>query len=269
MPTVEIFDSDPRNNWLVQQFESFLFNGSTVADKVIPRPCVFLVFHFNQRPVILGQPPNLLEPMFVAPIVPEAIVLEFQGRMDSFVIGCKASVFSRLFNVDMSPVRKRSITLPEEIFAPLWVKLAKLNTSEQRSACFTEFIHALSSTPYRPDAVDFFYDKIIEKSISTPLCEILRECPISKSSMQRKFIKRTGVSPKTLARIVRLNYLWQKIQNEKAINYQELVFEGNYFDQSHFINDFKYIIGETPTVFFKRNLNTVKLFSGFRPQNPN
>src|SRR5690554_5004264 len=102
--------------------------------------------------------------MVVAPIVPEAIVLEFQRRMASFVIGCKASFFSRLFNVVMSPVRKRSITLPEEIFAPLWVKLSKLNTSEQRSACFTEFIHALSSAPYQPDAVDFFMIKSLKRA---------------------------------------------------------------------------------------------------------
>jgi hypothetical protein len=41
-----------------------------------------------------------------------------------------------------------------------------------------------------------------------------------------------------------------------------MVFEGNYFDQSHFINDFKSIIGEkSPGDFFNRNLTVVKMFA--------
>ena len=63
-------------------------------------------------------------------------------------------------------------------------------------------------------------------------------------------------------RIVRLNYLWTKIKYDSAVDYQDLVFNGNYFDQSHFINDFKYIVGETPNQFFNRNLEIVEYFSG-------
>lgn len=90
----------------------------------------------------------------------------------------------------------------------------------------------------------------------------MEECGVSCRTLQRKFIKRTGVTPKVLMRIVRLNYLWTKINNHYAVNYQDLVFEGNFFDQAHFINDFKSIVGETPNHFFNRNLNIVELFSG-------
>jgi AraC-like DNA-binding protein len=41
------------------------------------------------------------------------------------------------------------------------------------------------------------------------------------------------------------------------------VFDGNYFDQAHFINDFKSITGETPSYFFNRNLQITKMFSGW------
>ena len=207
---------------------------------------LFRSFHFNDRAFIVNESPIKLEPFFVAPIIPKAITLEFQGKMDTLAITCKATVFSRLFNLDMSPVFKRSINLPEQIFHPIWHAMAKLNSVEKRANYFTDFINTMQKTPYMSDPVDLLYDKIIEKGISTPLKEIFKECFASKSTLLRKFIKRTGVSPKTLARVVRLNYLWTKIQDEHIVNYQELVFYGNYFDQSHFINDFVSIIGETP-----------------------
>jgi AraC-like DNA-binding protein len=182
--------------------------------------------------------------------------------MDTFVVNCKPTVFSQIFGIDLTPVPKRSINLPHQPFFSLWVEMKDLNSTNQRIAYFTHFINSIQKIPYCPDSVDLLYDKILEKGITTPLKEIMQDCNASKSTLLRKFIKRTGVSPKTLARVVRLNYLWTKIKDEHAIDYQDLVFDGNYFDQSHFINDFKAIIGETPSYFFNRNLNVVKMFSG-------
>lgn len=262
MIKVETFNSKNCDGWLINQFEVYSYNGLPLADRVIPRPYVFVVFHFKDCPAIEMEDSKYLEPVFLAPIVQQAITLEFYNNMDTLVVICKASVFSRLFNIDMSPVKKKSITLPENHFLPLWDEMNDLSSTPDRITYFSNFISSVQSTPYAPDAIDIFYDKILEKSISTPLNEIMKECHESRSSLLRKFVRRTGVSPKTLARIVRLNYLWDKIKHEKAVDFQELIFYGNYFDQSHFIKDFKQMIGETPTYFFKRNLDIVKAFSG-------
>lgn len=249
MLEVKLFDNNKNNDWLVRQFEVHRFNGSSIADKFIPRPHIFVVFHFRDRPLILGNPPIQLEPIFAAPIIPQVITLKFHGNMDTFVAICRPTVFSSIFGIDLSPVPKRSIDLPLQLFSSLWAAMADLNTIGERMAHFTGFINSVQKTPYHPDPIDILYDKIIGKSITTPLKDIMPECGSSKSTLIRKFIKRTGVNPKTLARIVRLDYLWEKIRNENAIDYQDLVFDGNYFDQSHFINDFKAIIGETPGFF--------------------
>lgn len=261
MLTTELFDNNKNNDWLVRKFEAYRFTGASVEDKFIPRPDISIIFHFKDCASISGEALLKLEPFFVAPIIPQAITLRFQGDMDTLAVACKATVFSRLFDLDLSPIFKKSISLPQPLFLPLWKEMANHKNTSDRIICFTEFINSNLSTPYSPDSIDLFYDKIIEKCITLPLKEIMQECHTSKSTVQRKFINRTGVSPKTLARIVRLNYLWTKINNEKAIGFQELVFDGNYFDQTHFINDFKSIIGETPGNFFDRNLNIVKIFS--------
>ncbi len=262
MLNVDFFDNDKNNGWLIRQFEAYQFAGTSVTDKFIPRPYISIVFHFRDCPLILDETPIQLAPFFVGPIIPKTITLKFYGTMDTFVAHCKPTVFSRIFGLDLSPIPGRSINLPQHHFLPLWEALADLRTTGERIACFSAFVNSVQPTPYRLDAVDMLYDQIIERGITTLLKGLLADCPASKSTLLRKFIKRTGVSPKTLMRVVRLDYLWTKIRDEKAIDYQGLVFDGNYFDQSHFINDFRAIIGETPSYFFNRNLNVVKMFSG-------
>lgn len=262
MVDVETFLNDGNNEWLVRQFETYSFNGTFITDKFIPRPNISLVFHFKDCPLIIDELPIQLEPLFVGPIIPKVIKLKFHGTMDTFVANCKPTVFSQVFGLDLSPVAKRSVSLPSAIFSPLWKTMADMKSMEERVTYFTAFINSIQKTSYCPDAVDVLYDKIIGMGITTSLKEIMQHCGASKSTLLRKFLKRTGVSPKTLMRIVRLNYLWDKINSENALDYQSLVFDGHYFDQSHFINDFKAIIGETPSHFFKRNLDIVKMLSG-------
>ncbi|WP_262248459.1 helix-turn-helix domain-containing protein [Parapedobacter soli] len=262
MLNVDLFDKDENNEWLIRQFEAYRFIGTSVTDKFIPRPYISIIFHFGDCPQIDGEMTIQLAPFFLAPIIPKTIALKFHGHMDTFAVHCKPTVFSQVFGLDLSPVPGRSIDLPQQHFSPLWKSLAVCHTIAERISRFSDFINSFQRTPYTPDAVDILYDKIIEKGITALLRDILKDCPASKSTLLRKFVKRTGVSPKTLMRIVRLDYLWSKIRDEKAIDYRDLVFDGNYFDQSHFINDFRAVIGETPGYFFNRNLNIVKIFSG-------
>lgn len=262
MSKIDLSYPDNNTSWLVRQYEIYRFQGNPIKDTFIPKPYISLIFHFKDCPVISsGTTFFPLDPFFVAPIIPKGFTLKFKENMDTLAVTCKATVFSKLFDLDMSPVQKRSIKLPKDVFFPLWKIMAELNSTEERIACFSEFINSKTELDYVPDAVDMLYNKILIKSINNPLKEIMQECYASKSTLSRKFIKRTGVSPKTLARIVRLNYLWNRIRDEKEIDYQELVFDGNYYDQSHFISDFKAILGETPTQFFYRNLDVVKIFS--------
>ena len=263
MLQVEIHKNINTNQgWLINQFEIFNFTEPFLTEKFIPRQYISIVFNFRNLPLILDKLPIQLEPFFVGPIIPQAIKLKFQGNMDTFIVACKPTVFSRHFNINLSPREKRSVNLPHAIFYPLWKSMSDLSSTEERINFFTNFINTFHEASYCPDAVDDLYNKIIEMGTTTPLKEIMQDCCATERSLQRNFIRRTGVSPKTMMRIVRLNNLWDKIKNENAIDYQDLVFDGHYFDQSHFINDFKAIIGETPNQFFKRNLNIVKMFSG-------
>lgn len=265
MLQVEYYSSNKAQNWLIYNFESFQFNDhNSLEGKFIPRPFISIVFHFKNSPTIIEKSSIKLEPFFVGPVISKAIVLKYEKTMDTFIVICKPTVFSKIFNINLSPTLKRSVNLPYTQFFSLWKDLSIMNTTEERIDCFSNFINSQHKEAYIPDDIDFLYDEIIDikKCITIPLNEMINNYNSCQRTLQRNFIKRTGVSPKVLSRIVRLNYLWDKIKNEDIVDYQDLVFDGNFYDQSHFIKDFKAITGESPTCFFKKDITTAKLFSG-------
>jgi AraC-like DNA-binding protein len=254
---------DQNISWLVNQFETIEFDGSSVfADTFIPRCDSALVFHFGEPPSII-KPVQIKMPLFfIAPVLRTSLKLEIRNQLSSFIVICKTSVLSRLLNIDMTPTPSFNIEPGHNKIYTLWMLLKKIKSTENRIRCFTEFVNKLPGTPYIYDELDNIYENINKRSVTIPLSELLQESLINKRSLRRNFIKRVGLSPKTLSRIVRVNYVWNEIKSHKSIDFQKVIFDGGFYDQAHFIKDFKLITGESPSHFFKRDLQIVKMISG-------
>ena len=65
-------------------------------------------------------------------------------------------------------------------------------------------------------------------------------------SLERLFCDHLGMTPKRLARLVRLQHLASRIRSGKAGNLTELAYACGYADQSHMIKDFKEMTGRLP-----------------------
>ena len=74
---------------------------------------------------------------------------------------------------------------------------------------------------------------------------------ISQSPFEKRFRKVVGTSPKKFASIVRFNTVLENLTKTKSLT--EICYENNFFDQAHFIKDFKQFTGDTPE-HFKRLL---------------
>ncbi len=64
--------------------------------------------------------------------------------------------------------------------------------------------------------------------------------------LQRLFQKYVGVSPKWVLRRFRLQEAAQTLDNNPAVSWTDLALQLGYFDQAHFVNDFKAVLGVTP-----------------------
>ena len=78
-------------------------------------------------------------------------------------------------------------------------------------------------------------------------------CHYSERQIRRLFLQYIGTSPKMFARIVRMNHAVHLIQNTPA-NLMSVTMQAGYFDQPHFIHDFKSICGIT-TMDYIQNMS--------------
>lgn len=70
---------------------------------------------------------------------------------------------------------------------------------------------------------------------------------ISQSPFEKRFRKVVGTTAKKFASIVRFNAVLENLNETKTLT--EICYENNFFDQAHFIKDFKQYTGETPENF--------------------
>ncbi len=81
--------------------------------------------------------------------------------------------------------------------------------------------------------------------------QICNDLDIYYKKLERLFQKNIGISPKQYIKVVRFNTLLENLISNDFNKWSDLAYDAGYFDQSHFIKDFNYIIGKNPRVFYK------------------
>lgn len=71
---------------------------------------------------------------------------------------------------------------------------------------------------------------------------------ISQRQLRRMFDFYIGDSPKTFAKVVRFQNILMSKPSVQSLKSNKLFYDVGYFDQAHFIKDFKYMYGLTPTI---------------------
>lgn len=126
-------------------------------------------------------------------------------------------------------------------------KLATVSTGNQRIKVIEQFL--LSQLK------DIETDKLIIKAIkliyqskgTIRVKELNEKLFISQSPFEKRFRKVVGTTAKKFASIVRFNSVLDNLKETKTLT--EICYENNFFDQAHFIKDFKQFTGDTPDNF--------------------
>ncbi len=77
---------------------------------------------------------------------------------------------------------------------------------------------------------------------------------VSRRTIELQFQSRLGITATQFARKTRLRYVAATLANARPISFTSLAHECGYFDQSHFIRDFKAVTRQAPKSFFSENL---------------
>lgn len=97
--------------------------------------------------------------------------------------------------------------------------------------------------------------RIAVKNICTPL-------PIERRQLERRFSASVGLSPRQLGRIIRFQSVIRRLLDGDFASFTALAYEGEYYDQAHFIRDFREFTGYTPGEFYGEGFRMSALFYG-------
>lgn len=150
---------------------------------------------------------------------------------------------NELFNLNISLDNifdKNEIGIIEE-------KLMIVSTDKERVKIVEQFLLSqlkdIETDKLIVEAVKLIY----ETKGAIRIKELNDKLHISQSPFERRFRKVVGTTAKKFASIVRFNTVLDNLNETKSLT--EICYENNFFDQAHFIRDFKKIYRKYPREF--------------------
>ena len=239
--------------------ENRLDKGEKCVQRIIPTGFSELTFYFTPRPKVLSVKKYLSDNVALYGHQKEFYDLELTGNLSVFSIVFQPQGLMQFFKFPLHEICNQNVPLQYingQAGRDLEEKMAEASTFQQRVNIAETYFYNLLKNNY----MDFEFRRInhvvelIKRTHGIINVSLLasKAC-LSRKQFERVFSQQIGISPKQYLKIIRFQFsLFQKQQNNN-LNITELAYESGYFDQSHFINDFKSFCGLTPKQYFTEN----------------
>lgn len=93
-------------------------------------------------------------------------------------------------------------------------------------------------------------DRMISSGKASSVQGLAQQLDVSSATLRNNFRDHVGLSPKSLIRISRVNRVLRHRPLKKT-NFTQLAHQMGYFDQAHFVNEFRNVMGVSPKKYFR------------------
>lgn len=230
----------------------------TVTRKIISDGGMGIVFNYGDALTIKTGSElvkNLCGCFITGPTI-NAAYLTLQKNVDAIGIRFRPSGAYPFIQGDVNKYRNTVLPLSvidESVWNTLMQKLQKESLIEDKIGFLDNFlIEALSRNKLA--LTDWLLEVIKTMWLhngSMRIDELCTNMNISQRQFERKFKKAVGLLPKQISRIIRVDKSRALIRSFRFRSLTDIGYECEYFDQAHFINEFKAIVEATPKGYFQ------------------
>jgi len=242
--------------------------SETQKQRIVPDGCIEMAFILGDdikrytsenefilqpRAMLLGQ---TIEPFYIEPT----------GYVKTFAVRLYPYQFANFVSEPISNLVNKETPLSklfeQETADALEQKIIQAGNTKQRIRIVETFLtERLNTEKTINKIVQNTVDSLLSTKGSASINSILKEDLSKRRQLERNFKKQIGVSPKQLGKVIRLQAALKMLLDQKAANLTNVAFESEYFDQAHFIKDFKEFTGTNPKEFINHeNLSLSALF---------
>lgn len=236
-------------------------DAQVYPQKIIPDGFPEMIFHYGDpyRINISGTWKTQGKEL-IAGQIKNHFFLENMGVSKMFAIKFQPWALTELFGLNMSELVNKVITIPKAIQE----KLLDARTIAMSGVSFSEKVNQLEdwfknnpkpSRHTKYQAIELIH----QKKGAIQIDELSQLCNTSERTLERYFKSHVGLSPKFYSRIIRFSSIFRLIQ-EGTIDWQDIIYKTGYYDQSHFIKNFKEFTGEDPSKYGFSEENMANFF---------
>ncbi len=212
------------------------------VSQTLPYPCVNLVLE-HERSAVFGVATGKFDRLL-------------EGTGNVFGIKFRPGSFYPFIQSPVAAFTNNSLTL-ESVFGPAAGTLEGCILSqpshEQMIAAAEAFLRQrLPPQDEQVTLIHHLMDCISGNPAINRVADLLPYTRSSKRSLQRLFHDYVGVSPKWVIKRYRLHEAADQLANGSVPDWARLAVSLGYFDQAHFIKDFKTIVGQTPLEYARK-----------------
>nr|WP_315221797.1 AraC family transcriptional regulator [uncultured Flavobacterium sp.] len=237
-------------------------DSQNVLKHLSPSLEILLVFNFGTNIQISfnnsTSPHEIKKGCAVIGPIRKMLNYELKEGADAIIVNFRLSGFYRLFKVPLNNFDGETVYDPDQItdqfsFNELFKTLLEMNDLKARlsiiSSFIVHYIHEMDDAA-QPliDGEHYFYNPATH-----PVKAIASDANLTERTVQIRFQKYAGYSPKELLRFLRFKMVLGRLidDKEKITDMFEIISAFNYHDQSHLIKDFQHFLGTTPQQFIK------------------
>lgn len=235
-----------------------LASESSQRQRIIPDGCIEMIFILGDdvkrytsgdnfviqpRAMALGQ---ITEPFFVEPT----------GYVNSFAARFYPYGFANFVSTPIKALANKETPIEllfgEKQAEELEQKIVHATGTNKRIEIIEDFLlDKLKNEVIIDNIVKSTIDIIFSTRGSTSVDSILKDDLSKRRQLERKFLNQVGMSPKQLGKVIRLQTALKMLLNRQSESLTKIAYESEYYDQAHFIKDFKEFTGTTPKAFLE------------------
>ncbi len=210
--------------------------------EVLAHPCVNLVFERGKTAVF-----GLVKGKFANLLVDQGRVLGVKFRPGGFYPFVKTPVSAftdssrtlhQVFGVDSTALEQAILGQEDE---PSMVALVETFLRER-----------LPERDEQVELVNRIVDFMVAEHMAARVDDVAAQFHLSARTLQRLFRQYVGVNPKWVIQRYRLQVAAEQLVRVEEPCAAGLAADLGYFDQAHFIKDFKTVVGQTPSEYARR-----------------
>lgn len=223
--------------------------------RILPDTCVELVIHYNDpfQTTFSDGSRSMQRQSLVICQMKSFMEIEPCGKTGFIAVRFSAWGAYHFFDTPMKEIANGETMLQQvwgSVADQLEDRIASAKTNLQRSEIIQRFLLSkLSKSNDVNHAISFSLGEINKAKGQISIEELAYDTGVTTRQLGRLFDRYIGLSPKEFARITKFLNALELLNTRRSATLTSIAYDAGYYDQAHFIHDFKEYAGVTPAEY--------------------